>query len=112
VYFIDPRGGSYIADEIQIDPLLRSQDLLLSSRGSRLDAELIRQNWPDAVKWGGGRWVEQWYLGPQDRRVAPSGERGAKRFDPKFQADASPMQITPDAMSPSPSPCRYVSDSP
>lgn len=105
VYFIDPAGGKYIADEIQIDPLLRSQDLQLSSRGSCLDAELVRQNWPGAVKLGGSPWVEQWYLGEEDRRAA-SREGGAKRFDLKFQAAASPMQTTPEAISASPSHCR------
>lgn len=106
VYFIDPRGGDYIADEIQIDPLLRSHDLLLSSRGSALDAKLMRQNWPGAQKLVGGRWFEQWYLGPQDRRVAMPGARGARRFDLKFQAEASPMQITPEVISPRPSHCK------
>jgi hypothetical protein len=106
VYFIDTRGGKYIADEIQIDPLLRSQDLVLSSRGNSLDAELVRQNWPGAEKSGSGRWVEQWYLGPEDRRIVPPGANGARRFALKFQAEASPIQTTPEVMSPSPSHCR------
>jgi len=45
VYFIHPQGGFYVADMIQIDPLLRERDLLLASRGAELDSQLIRQNW-------------------------------------------------------------------
>ncbi len=81
VYFIQPGGGLYIADAIQIDPLLRSQDLLLASRGSKLDAELIRQNWPGAVKTRGGPWVEQWHLGPLDQRVSASDWRHERHFE-------------------------------
>jgi hypothetical protein len=73
VYFLQPAGPGYLADMAQIDPLLRSPELLLASRGSALDAELIRQNWPNAVRVYGGRWVEQWYLGPQDLRRSTPG---------------------------------------
>jgi hypothetical protein len=68
VYFIHPRGGFYVADMVQIDPLLRDRDLLLVSRGAALDTELIRQNWQGAVKIASGRAADQWYLGPEDRR--------------------------------------------
>ena len=37
VYFIHPRGGFYVADMVQLDPLLRDVDLFLVSHGSRLD---------------------------------------------------------------------------
>jgi hypothetical protein len=74
VYFIHPRGGSYVADMVQIDPLLRDRDLLLVSRGADLDTQLIRQNWQSAVKIASGRAADQWYLGPQDRRLPISGK--------------------------------------
>jgi hypothetical protein len=80
VYFIDPGGGFYVADMIQIDPLLRDPDLLLASRGARLDAELVRQNWPQAVRVSAFPWVDQWYLGPTDQRRPTPGRRGDKRF--------------------------------
>ena len=70
VYFIRPRGGFYLADMIQCDPGLRSQDLLLVSYGPQQDAAFIRAHWPDAVEIGAGRWGEQWYLGPIDRSFA------------------------------------------
>jgi hypothetical protein len=66
VYFIHPRGGFYVADMVQIDPLLRDRDLLLVSRGAELDARMIRQNWPGAVKIAGGPAADQWYLGPRE----------------------------------------------
>jgi hypothetical protein len=80
VYFIHPRGGFYVADMVQIDPLLRTRDLLLVSHGAELDAQLIRQNWPDAVKIAGGRAADQWYLGPQDQRLPIPGKEGQKHF--------------------------------
>jgi hypothetical protein len=69
VYFIHPRGGFYMADMVQIDPLLREPDLLLVSRGLGLDTQLIRRNWPGAVKVASERAADQWYLGPRDQRV-------------------------------------------
>ncbi len=80
VYFIHPRGGFYVADMVQIDPLLRNRDLLLVSRGAYLDAQLIRQNWPSAVKIASGRAADQWYLGPQDRRLPIPGKRDQAHF--------------------------------
>jgi hypothetical protein len=80
VYFIHPRGGFYVADMVQIDPLLRERDLLLVSHGAELDTELIRQNWPDAVKIAGGRAADQWYLGPQDHRLPIPGKEDQKHF--------------------------------
>jgi len=73
VYFIHPRGGFYVADMVQIDPLLRDPDLFLVSRGAELDAQLIRQNWPGAVEIVAGPAADQWYLGPEDRRVPIPG---------------------------------------
>jgi len=78
--FIHPRGGFYVADMVQIDPLLRDHDLLLVSRGADLDTQLIRQNWPTAVKIAGGRAADQWYLGPQDQRVPMPGKRDQRHF--------------------------------
>ncbi len=68
VYFIQPGGGWYMSDMAQIDPQLRGQDLLLASRGTNLDSELVRQNWPNAVKVGDDVLAQQWYLGPVDQR--------------------------------------------
>jgi len=62
VFFIKPLGGFYMADMIQIDPLLRGPDLLLATRGDSLDAELIRQNWPGAREIARGPWGRQWHI--------------------------------------------------
>ena len=80
VYFIHPRGGFYVADMVQIDPLLREPDLLLVSRGAELDAQMIRQNWPGAVRIASGGAADQWYLGPQDQRVPIPGSRDQQQF--------------------------------
>jgi hypothetical protein len=80
IYFIHPRGGLYVADMVQIDPLLRDPDLLLVSRGAQLDAQLMRQNWPGAVEIAGGPAADQWYLGPEDRRVPIPGLRDQRHF--------------------------------
>jgi hypothetical protein len=63
VYFIDFRGGYYLADMIQMDPLLRSEDLYLATRGSELDERLVKSNWPSAVQCGSAPGVVQWCLG-------------------------------------------------
>jgi hypothetical protein len=80
IYFIHPLAGFYIADMVQFDPLLRTQDLLLVSHGAELDARMVRENWPDAVKLAGGQAAEQWYLGPTDVRAPVPGSRNAKQF--------------------------------
>jgi hypothetical protein len=80
VYFIHPRGGFYVADMVQFDPLLRDRDLKLVSHGAQLDAELIRQNWPAAVKVATTRAADQWYLGPQDQRVPIIGRAAERHF--------------------------------
>jgi hypothetical protein len=72
VYFIHPGGGFYVADLVQIDPLLRGPDLKLVSRGAELDAKMILSNWPQAIKVGGAAAYDQWYLGPADQRRAGS----------------------------------------
>jgi hypothetical protein len=64
VFFIKPLAGFYLSDMVQIDPLLRGQDLFLVTRGSLLDVQLIRQNWPDALKIASGAWGEQWLIAP------------------------------------------------
>ena len=79
VYFIRP-GGFYVADMIQIDPLLRDQDLLLASRGDDVDEAMIRRNWPGAVLRERGFWAVQWYLGSTDRRVSSAGDSLGKHF--------------------------------
>jgi hypothetical protein len=80
VYFIHPRGGFYVADMVQIDPLLRDPDLLLASRGAELDAKMIHENWPDAIKIDSGSPQDQWYLGPLDQRRAAPG-KNYQRFE-------------------------------
>jgi hypothetical protein len=80
VYFIHPRGGFYVADMVQIDPLLRERDLLLVSHGAELDAQFIRQNWPGAVKIASERAADQWYLGPQDQRLPIPGKVVQRHF--------------------------------
>ncbi|MEA3197617.1 MAG: hypothetical protein QOF32_1669, partial [Gammaproteobacteria bacterium] len=85
VYFIHPRGGFYVADMVQIDPLLRDRDLLLVSRGAELDTQLVRQNWPSAVKIASGRVADQWYLGPEDQRIATPGKNDSGHFVLTFE---------------------------
>jgi hypothetical protein len=80
VYFIHPRGGFYVADMAQTDPLLRQCDLFLVSHGSELDEGLIRRNWPSAILTARARAADQWYLGPQDRRVPIPGRESEKHF--------------------------------
>jgi hypothetical protein len=79
VYFIHD-GGFYLADLVQMDPLLRAADLKLFSRGPVLDADLRRQNWPTAVLVERGFGVEEWNLGPKDQRQASNELPGVKGF--------------------------------
>ena len=60
VWFVHPRAGFYLADMIQIDPLLRGPDLVLVSHGTQLDVEWVRRNRPDAELVAGGGWGQQW----------------------------------------------------
>jgi hypothetical protein len=80
VYFIHDDTGFYIADLVQMDPLLKAPDLVLASRGRELDAELRRQNWPAAVLVERGTGVEEWSIGPTYQRQAPASTTGAERF--------------------------------
>jgi hypothetical protein len=80
VYFIRPLGGFYAADLVQIDPLLRNRDLLLVSHGAKLDDQLVRLNWPNAVKASSGRAGDQWYLGAEDQRQPISGKKEERQF--------------------------------
>jgi hypothetical protein len=80
VYFIHPLGGFYVADMIQFDPRLRNQDLLLVSHGAAIDAQLIRQNWPEAMKVSDSRAAEQWYLGDLDQRQTMPGRSKDTQF--------------------------------
>jgi hypothetical protein len=80
VYFIHPLGGSYLADMIQFDPLLRTQDLLLVSHGAVLDMQMIQRNWPGAVKVSGGPVADQWYLGAEDLRRLIPGSNSERQF--------------------------------
>jgi len=47
---------------IQMDPLLRSEDLYLATRGSAFDEQLIQRYWPSAVQCGSAAGVVQWCL--------------------------------------------------
>jgi hypothetical protein len=92
VYFIRPRGGLYVADMVQVDPLLRDRDLKLVSHGTQWDEKFIHRNWPDAVRAASGQAADQWYLGPQDQRVPITGRAAEKHFvisapDPPSAAD-------------------------
>lgn len=73
IFFVHPKGGFYVADMVQIDPLLRDRNLILVSRGKQLDTELVQENWPTAVKVFSGLSSDQWYLGPEDQRVRIRG---------------------------------------
>jgi hypothetical protein len=87
VYFIPGGGGFYMVDMVQIDPMLRDTDLLMLSRGKKLDTELMRQNWPDAVVVNHGYWAQQWYLGPDDKRQVTENDR-VKHFVLEFNTVA------------------------
>ena len=68
VYFVRADRGFYLPDLVQMDPMLRTQDLILFSRGPEMDAELRRQNWPGATLAERGFGIEEWNLGPTDQR--------------------------------------------
>jgi hypothetical protein len=89
VYFIQATGGFYLADLVQMDPLLRAEDLVLFSGGPTTDAELRRQNWPTAVLVERGFGVEEWNLGPKDQRQASNDLPGVKRFVFAYSGHAS-----------------------
>jgi hypothetical protein len=80
IYFVHPLGGFYVADMVQFDPFLRDRDLLLVSHGAELDNQLVRQNWPNAVKISSTRAADQWYLGPEDHRISTPGSAGQRQF--------------------------------
>jgi hypothetical protein len=60
LYFVRASGGFYLPDLVQMDPLLRTGDLILFSRGPEMDSELRRQNWPAAVLADSTPGVEEW----------------------------------------------------
>jgi hypothetical protein len=80
IYFVHPLGGFYVADMVQFDPFLRDRDLLLVSHGAELDDQLVRQNWPNAVKISSTRAADQWYLGPEDHRMPIPGTASQRQF--------------------------------
>jgi hypothetical protein len=80
VYFIHLPAGFYLADLVQSDPLLRSEDLVLFSRGPELDEQLRRQNWPSAALVEQRSGVEEWNLGPKDQRRTSTELPGIGRF--------------------------------
>lgn len=89
VYFVGVSSGFYLGDLVQIDPLLRSQDLILWTQGPVRDAELRRQNWPGAVFVARGFGVEEWSLGPNDHRVAIPGSGGDAGFRLSYSTPAA-----------------------
>jgi hypothetical protein len=80
IYFVHPLSGFYVADMVQFDPFLRDRDLLLVSHGAELDDQLVLQNWPNAVKISSTRAADQWYLGPEDRRIPIPGGADQRQF--------------------------------
>ena len=78
-----------------MDPLLRDQDLLLFSRGPKLDGELRRQNWPGAVLVARSFDVEEWNLGPRDQRRASSFAPGINSFLFAYSGHAPEAGPTP-----------------
>lgn len=80
VYFVHWPGAFYVADLVQIDPLLRGNNLVLFSRGDDLDAELRRQNWPKATVVARSASVEEWQLGPNEHWIANPASHGADRY--------------------------------
>ncbi len=77
VYFVKALGAFYAADLVQTDPFLRDTDLILVSRGAVLDAELRRQNWPNAVLVGRVFGVEEWNIGDRLGNFSYSAEVAA-----------------------------------
>jgi hypothetical protein len=82
VFFINPAGGFYIVDMIQTDPQLKQPDLLLASRGTDADAQLMQRTWPSAKKVEAGPWGEQWHLDPASpgSSTAPAVDHGRWAF--------------------------------
>lgn len=87
VFLVNPSGGFYVADMIQVDPSLRTPDLLLVSHGSRRDAEFMRHNWPDATEIASGPWGQQWYLAPTGKRRSGTPDRDGGGW--VFNSDSS-----------------------
>lgn len=98
VFFIKPLAGFYMADLIQIDPLLRDRDLLLVTRGAPLDGQLVRQNWPDARKVASGPWGWQWFIAPPRQGGADAADLPFARlsFDDR-DADPRRRSVSPAA---------------
>jgi hypothetical protein len=88
VFFVHAPGGFYLADLVQSDPLLRSDDLILFSRGPELDAELRRQNWPKAALVARSTGVEMWNLGLGDQRKTSKDQPGVRRFEFEYSMPA------------------------
>jgi hypothetical protein len=79
VYFIHG-DGFYTGDLVQMDPLLRDQDLILFSRGAEKDAGLRRQNWPAARLVDRGPGIEEWNLGAAEVRQPLPGAPQVRGF--------------------------------
>jgi len=81
VYFVRAKApGFYVADLVQMDPLLRQPDLILYSPGPDAEAELRRENWPSAKLVARRLAVEEWHLGPDDQRRVTQDLVGVRRF--------------------------------
>jgi hypothetical protein len=90
VFFISPRRGFYLADLIQMDPLLREPDLFFASNGSALDEKFIHRYWPGAVNIYHGDTVQQWYLGDIDQRHVDPTAGNVTRFIFETETERSP----------------------
>jgi len=80
VFFIPTNRGFYLADLIQLDPLLREPDLLFVSHGSLADGEFMQRLWPDAINLNHGGLVQHWQLGDTDQRRPDPAAGGVVRF--------------------------------
>ncbi len=81
IYFVRAAlGGFYLGDLVQMDPLLRADDLILFSAGPELDAELRRQNWPTATLVDRGLGVEEWNIVPSKQERLTPHSLNSKRF--------------------------------
>jgi hypothetical protein len=81
VYFVRATmPGFYLADLVQMDPLLRDQDVILFSHGASAEERIRRDNWPGATLAARRPDVEEWHLGPTDERRETSDLPGVKHF--------------------------------
>jgi hypothetical protein len=102
VYFVRANTPAfYLADLVQMDPLLRQPDLILFSPGPDAAARMRRENWPNttlvAVTLVARRFgVEEWHLGPIDQRRESADLPGVKHFVLHYSPDDVSTVPLPD----------------